>query len=212
MARLIVFDVDGTLIKESSIWRFIHEQLGTLDACEVNKRMYEQGLIDYREWAILDAMAWKGVTEKKLKEIISKVEYVGGVKETFETLKRNGFKIAIISAGLTLITDRIKEELGVDYALSNELVFKDGKLTGEVKVSVEYPGKEKAFKRLVKRLGLNPYNCIAVGDTNADLYKCCKLKIAFNPKEEVDADVVIQGDDLREILKYVLGFENEFKA
>lgn len=212
MAKLIIFDVDGTLIKESSIWRFIHEQLGTLDACEVNKRMYEQGLIDYREWAILDAMAWKGVTEKKLKEIISKVNYVKGVRETFETLKRNGFKIAIISAGLTLITDRIREELGVDYALSNELVFKNGKLTGEVKVSVEYPGKEKAFKRLVKKLGLNTCNCIAVGDTNADLYKCCKLKIAFNPKEEVEADVVIQGDDLREILKYVLGFENEFET
>ncbi len=209
MAKLIVFDVDGTLIKEPSIWRFIHEQLGTLDACEVNRRMYEQGLIDYREWAILDAMAWKGVTEEKLKEIVSKVGYVKGVRETFETLKRNGFKIAVISAGLTLITDRIKEELNVDYALSNELVFKDGKLTGEVKVSVEYPDKEKAFKRLVKELGINPCNCIAVGDTNADLYKCCKLRIAFNPKEEVDADVVIQGDDLREILKYVLGFEHE---
>ena len=52
--RLIVFDVDGTLLKVTSSWQFLHEKLGTWNKGKQHAEEFYQGIITYEEWARLD--------------------------------------------------------------------------------------------------------------------------------------------------------------
>ncbi len=69
-----------------------------------------------------------------------------GAKEACRVLKAAGWKLMAVSGGFTIMTDRLKEELGLDYVFSNELVFKDGKLDG-VKIIVD---SDKAKSAIIK--------------------------------------------------------------
>ena len=63
--KLVVFDVDGTLIKVNSSGQFLHKKLGTWHKGKQHAKQFHQGTITYEEWAKLDVSLWKGLTIKK---------------------------------------------------------------------------------------------------------------------------------------------------
>jgi len=207
--KLVVFDVDGTLIKAHSSWQFLHEQLGTWDKGKQYAEQFFQGLITYEEWAKLDASLWKGLPIEKVQQIVDSVQYVKGTQEVIATLRRGGFNVVLLSAGLSLITERIKKEIGVDDALANELVVKNGFLTGEVKVNVSVCNKDEALRSILQKFDVKISECAAIGDdkTVIPLFDRVGLGIAFNPRSEAvkkHADVVVVGRDLRKVLPHLL--------
>ena len=58
--KMVVFDVDGTLVKEHS-WQFVHKSLGTWVEGRKYREMFFDGRISYEEWALLDASLWRGL-------------------------------------------------------------------------------------------------------------------------------------------------------
>lgn len=206
--KLVIFDVDGTLTKMESSWQFMHEQLGTWEKAKQYKDQFFKGTINYAQWASLDVALWKGLPLSKAQNILSKIPYTKGAVETIATLKKNGVKVVLLSAGLSLLTDRIREEIGVDDALANELVVKDGCLTGEIQTNVSVWNKDKALRYFLRKFQVKAEECVAVGDdiTLISLFAKVGLAIAFNPRTaEVSkhADIVVNSDDLRDILPYI---------
>ncbi len=207
--KLVVFDVDGTLMNAHS-WQFLHEALGTWNKGQRYFEMFFGGRITYEEWARLDASLWRSLPLERVKQIINTMPYTYGAKETISILREKGFRVFLLSAGLSLVTERINEETGVDGYLANDLIVRNGFLTGNVKVNVSFYNKDKVLRKMLPMWNLKMEDCISVGDdpTLIPLFEKVGLSIAFNPvDEDVErhADVVVKSKDLRRILPYILG-------
>ncbi|KPV63715.1 MAG: Phosphoserine phosphatase [Candidatus Bathyarchaeota archaeon BA2] len=208
--RLVVFDVDGTLTKVTSSWQFLHEKLGTWDKGRQYAEQFSRGAITYDYWARLDASLWTGLKLETVQKIVDGMPYTDGAREVITTLRSRGLKVVLISAGLSLVTERIKKEIGVDDSLSNDLKVENGFLTGQVEVKVSVHNKSAVLGRMLGKFNFGMDECAAVGDdeTLIPLFERVGFSIAFNPRSlvvEERADVVVKGDDLREVLPYLLG-------
>ena len=207
--KAVVFDVDGTLLKTVSSWKFFHEKLGTWEKGKQYAEQFFQGLITYDDWARLDASLWRGKKLERVKEIVSDIPYIVGARHTVDTLREHGFKIILLSAGLSPVIERVRKEILVDDSLADELKVKNGLLTGDVKTNVSFDNKNIVLARMLKKFNLGMEECAAVGDdeTMIPLFEEVNLSIAFNPRSstvEEQADIVIKSDDLHEVLPHLL--------
>jgi phosphoserine phosphatase len=185
--KLVVFDVDGTITRHVSSWRYIHEKLGLWD---VLARKYQDqflaGKISYRRFCELDAAHWKGIGYKKMEGIFSRVRYSKNARRAIKKLKAMGFKLIAISTGLQFMTDRIKRELDFDHVIGNRLNARKGKLTGGVKINISHGAKGRTVRSILRRFGATPAEMIAVGDSEGDIpmVALAGYSIAFNSSSE----------------------------
>ena len=185
--KLIVFDIDGTITRHVSSWRYIHEKLGLWDV--LAKKYQDQflaGKISYRRFCELDAAHWKGIKEERLKKIFRNVKYSRNARKAIRLLKKEGFKLVAISTGLQFVAERVKEQLGFDHVIGNRLNVRNGELTGGVKINISHGAKGRKLKALLKRYKIMPHQMIAVGDSEGDIpmIKLAGYSIAFNSSSE----------------------------
>jgi len=185
--KLIIFDIDGTITRHISSWRYIHETLGMW-----SKRAFQYqeaffaGKIEYRKFCELDAAHWRGMKAKRIKDLFKSTRYSRNALKYIRKLKDAGFKLAAVSTGLQFMPDRIKKELGFDYTISNRLNSRRGILTGGVTINLEHGAKDRILKHIFRRFNVKPHQVISVGDTEGDmpLARKCGYSIAFNSTSE----------------------------
>ena len=107
------------------------------------------------------------------------------------------------------MTDRVSREMKVEGCYANELIVRDGFLTGDVRVNVSFKNKDGVLNTVLQKIGLALDECSAVGDdeTMIPLFDSVGFGIAFNAGTqtvEEHADVVVRGDDLRSVLSHLL--------
>ena len=207
--RLVIFDVDGTLTKHSSVWWRLHEQFETTVEGKLYYDQYFAGTISYDEWADLDVGLWKGRTLEEVMKVVAATKLAPGAKEAIQTLKDHGLKTAILSGGLDIMANDIGRRLGIDYVLTNTLHHQDGILTGKVDNLVAWGGKADVVHQINKHFEIPLEKTAFVGDGRNDMsvFKVVGLAIAYNPEDQDVADaanVVIREDDLRVILPHVI--------
>ena len=205
--KLILFDLDSTLIKEETI-----DEIATLagvekEVKEITKEAMN-GKLNFGQSLKKRVSLVKGLPIEKVKELVLRLRLTEGAEETIKELKKRGYIVGVVSGGFTVATDRIKDILGLDYAYSNELIENDGILTGEVRGPImDENAKGKILEEIAKKEGIDLKDTVVVGDGANDIsmFKKAGLKIAFCAKDilKKNADVAIEKRDLREILKYV---------
>jgi phosphoserine phosphatase len=129
------------------------------------------------------------------------------------TLRRLGYRFALVSGGFTQITDRLAEDLGIHYSRANELEVVDGVLTGRIVGDVvDRAGKAQALKEFADAVGVPLEAVIAIGDgaNDLDMLNAAGLGIAFNAKAVVQeaADTTVNVPYLDTIM-YLLGISRE---
>jgi phosphoserine phosphatase len=202
---LVVFDMDGVLVDVKSSWQFIHQQFGVENTDNVNKYLKRE--ISYQELMKRDIALWGRVHIDKIKRILSAVPLMPGAIETVNSLKESKLRTALISAGVSILAERLQKILGLDRIFANRILAnEDGFLTGEGQETVNLLDKTSVLRRLAFEENIELNQCAVVGDSIYDvpLFKRAGLSIAFNPdNEEVSksADVVVTRKDLREILR-----------
>ncbi len=170
MYRALALDVCGVLTSHKSVWQFIHEELGLWERTAFRfQEEFHAGTITYREFCELDAALWEGRQVAELTGIVARLPYREGIAELFRTARELNLKTALISTGLTLLTDRIAADFSVDYVAANRLIIKDGIFTGGVEVVVPHDGKGRELIRFARRTGIDPSEVIAVGDGSSDI-------------------------------------------
>jgi phosphoserine phosphatase len=181
--KLIVFDIDGTITRHISSWRYIHEKIGIWE----NRAFHYQddflaGKINYKRFCELDAAHWRGMPESKLKTIFKGVRYSRNAVSSIARLKKLGFKLAAVSTGLQFMTDRVRNELKFDYTIANRLICRGGRLTGGVRVNLEHGAKHTILAKIYRKFNVKPREVISVGDSEGDipLAKNSGYSIAFN--------------------------------
>ncbi|MCA1813076.1 MAG: phosphoserine phosphatase SerB [Halobacteriales archaeon] len=206
--RLVVFDmdstiVDGEVIDELAKAAGVEEHVSRLTARAM------RGEVDFKQALRERVGLLHGLPVRELERIARGLRLTPGSADVVSTLKRMGFKVALLSGGFTFFTDRLQEELGFDYAFANELEVRDGKLTGRVQGPIVDAKRKAAIVReLCRREGLSPDEVVAVGDGANDriMVRNAGLGIAFNAKDVLKrvADGSITEKNLRGLL-YAMG-------
>jgi phosphoserine phosphatase len=213
--KLIVFDIDGTITRHISSWRYIHEKLKLWSNRAFRyQEDFFAGKITYKEFCELDASHWKGMAITRMRSIFREVRYSKNAVSSIVKLKNLGFKLAAVSTGLQFMTDRVRSELKFDYTISNRLSFRNGILTGGVKINLEHGAKHKALAGIYKKFNVKPREVISVGDTEGDipLAENSGYSIAFNcssAKLSKIADYTCKTKDFREVYKKIMAVTYE---
>lgn len=164
-----------------------------------------QGLINWEEGLRTRVEALKGLSFDTCKEVADELPIMTGAKEICRALKANGWKIMAVSGGFTIMTDRLKEELGLDFVYSNELLFKDGKLDG-VKINVT-SDKAKSARVKIAEWNESKDNIVVTVDGANDLtlFDICGLGVAFRAQDVVKdkANEIIEEKDLRNLIPLI---------
>lgn len=212
-ARLIVFDMDGTLLADRLIF-ILADKFGFRNKLETiiggSSPEYEK----------TKRIAWllRGISVQQFYHVLSLIPLSVGAETVVRELKHRGCILAIISDSYTLATEWLKEKLGFNYTIANELSLENGKISGEIKMPIGWSKiKEQCLKHSVCKLaalvhlsqktGIPLERGVAIGDNLSDVCMLEKagLGIAFNPKhpklEEV-ADIIIT-EDLSQILSII---------
>jgi phosphoserine phosphatase len=125
-----------------------------------------------------------------------------GAREACRTLKDAGWKLMAVSGGFTIITDRLKKELCLDFVYSNELVFKDGKLD-DVIVNVDSDKAKSAIIK-IREWDEKKENITTVvdGANDVKLFDISGFGIAFRAQDLVKdlATVTLDEKDLSKIV------------
>jgi phosphoserine phosphatase len=209
--RLIVMDMDSTLVQMEGIDELAKEAgVGPRVAQITEKAM--NGELNFKEALRERVRLLKGLPEETLQKVYDRIPFTPGAKELIRVLQKMGYKTAVLSGGFNYFTDRLKKELNLDYAYSNQLEIIGGKLTGEVLGDiVDGTRKEELTEEITAKEGLSLDQVIAIGDGANDLLMIGKagLGIAFNAKPKVReaAQYSITRKNLDSIL-YLLGISD----
>ncbi len=197
--RTVIFDLDGTLVRyhgvefESS-WGAIAAAAGVREA---SGRLLEEYLPRpdaYAEWVEKDAALLAGVPVARVTERILPPPYAKGVREGIRAL-RGRYALGILSSGVDLVADAVRDDLGLDFALANHLEVEDGHFTGRCELRVELWAKDRAMRALARERGLRLEEVCFVGDylNDVPVMRLVGLAVALNPKDaavEEEADFV----------------------
>ncbi|MEO8181663.1 MAG: phosphoserine phosphatase SerB [Deltaproteobacteria bacterium] len=206
--RLMVMDMDSTLIRIEVIDELarsygVYEQVAAITARAMQGNMpYEQSLTE--RVALLAGMPLAAVML-----VAGDPPLMDGAPELLRALRVLGLKTAVISGGFSFAADALRNRFGLDYAFSNTLEVRDGKLTGRVLEPIVGPQrKADLLDALAQREGIPLEQTVAVGDGANDLLMIEKagLGIAFHAKAKLRAaaDTSLTKGGLDRIL-YLLG-------
>jgi phosphoserine phosphatase len=182
--RLIVFDVDSTLIQQEVI-EMLAARAGALDAVAAITDAAMRGELDFAESLHQRVGTLAGLPAEVLDEVAEDVMLTPGARTTVRTLRRLGYHVGVVSGGFRQVIEPLAHELMLDFVAANELEIVDGKLTGRVVGQIiDRPGKAKALRDFADQVGVPMAQTVAVGDgaNDIDMLAAAGLGIAFNAK------------------------------
>ncbi|MCK5152388.1 MAG: HAD hydrolase family protein [Candidatus Thorarchaeota archaeon] len=207
--KVISFDLDGVLYDGKSATYPVAKELGLeqefFRIIEENielQRSNEDSIIEV-------AKIWTGVpVDGTLDHIIKDMPLMSGAEETVSNLKDWGYEVGCISSGVSqYFLIPLVKRLELDFAFSNILGEKDGKHDGTVSYAMGGPQKAETALKYLSERGFSRENLAAIGngENDIDLFRRCKLSIAFNPVSELVSEVAsltIHSKDLRSVLPH----------
>ena len=210
--RLIVMDVDSTLVQGEVI-----EMLAAHAGCEAEVAAVTEaamrGELDFEASLRSRVALLEGVPARAIDEVYDAIELAPGARTMVRTLRRLGYRFAIVSGGFSQITDRLAADLGIHFSRANELEIVDGRLTGRIVGRVvDRAGKAAALREFAAEIGVADAATIAIGDgaNDLDMLNAAGLGIAYNAKPMVRdaADTAVNVPYLDTIM-YLLGISRE---
>lgn len=210
--HLVVMDVDSTLIQNEVI-----ELIAAHAGCEAEVKAVTEsamrGDVDFAESLRNRVALLQGTPVQVLDEVRAEIELTPGARTLCRTLKRLGYRVALVSGGFTEVVAPLAADLGVDYLQANQLEAVDGVLTGNVLGTiVDRAGKAEALRRFADDAGIPLEQTVAIGDgaNDLDMITLAGLGIAFNAKPALRqaADTTVNVPYLDAVL-HVLGITRE---
>ncbi len=212
--RLIIFDMDSTIV-DAEIIVELAKAAGVEKEVDELTRKAMNGELNFEKALEERVKLLEGLPVNVLERIYSQIRLTEGAKELIRSLKNAGYKIGLVSGGFTYFTERLKNELGLDYAFGNELEIRDGKLTGRLKGKIiDSAEKARIIEEIAEKEGIAKDFVVAVGDGANDriMIENAGLGIAFNAKKALKevADGTISKENLIGLAS-VLHLQSEFK-
>lgn len=199
-ARLALLDVDGTLTQARSIWQYLLEDRGHWHrAGKDNLARFAAGQTSYLEFCQFEAQLLAGESYADLCQTAAGVPFRQGMEALFQHLTTSGYRIALISTGLRLLTSQIEARFAVDLCVANDLAVEGDRCTGDAIIEISDNEKGEHAMRAISTFGAE--YVIAIGDSACDIpmFRTADLSIAVGrttPDVAEAADFRIDDADL----------------
>jgi phosphoserine phosphatase len=210
--RLVVMDVDSTLIQDEVIELFA-AHAGCADEVAAVTAAAMRGELDFEESLHARVALLAGLEESVVDKVRAEIRLTPGARTLVRTLKLLGYQVGVVSGGFTQVTDALQVHLGLDFAAANTLEVVDGRFTGRVVGEiVDRAGKADLLRRFAAEAGVPLSQTVAIGDgaNDLDMLNAAGLGVAFNAKPLVRhaADTAVNVPFLDAVL-YLLGITRE---
>ncbi|AGJ54162.1 phosphoserine phosphatase SerB [Streptomyces sp. NPDC053741] len=210
--RLVVMDVDSTLIQDEVIELFAAHAGCEAEVASVTEQAM-RGELDFEQSLHARVALLAGLDVSVVEKVRAEVRLTPGARTLIRTLKRLGYQVGVVSGGFTQVTDDLKERLGLDFASANTLEVVDGRLTGRVVGDiVDRAGKARLLRSFAEQAGVPLAQTVAIGDgaNDLDMLNTAGLGVAFNAKPVVReaAHTAVNVPFLDTVL-YLLGITRE---
>ena len=197
--KLIAFDMDSTLINIECVDEIADAAGRKTEVAAITEAAMRGEITDYKDSLRQRVALLKGVSVASMEEVYrERLKLNPGAAELVHACKDAGLKVMLVSGGFTFFTDRVRDELGIDYTRSNVLSVENGCLTGEM---VNQPWgdicdgdeKRKMVLETCAQLGISPSQAIAVGDGANDLpmMGVVGLSVAYHAKPKVREQAMV---------------------
>ncbi|MBK5205935.1 MAG: phosphoserine phosphatase SerB [Polaromonas sp.] len=197
--KLIAFDMDSTFINIECVDEIADAVGRKAEVAAITEAAMRGEIADFKDSLRRRVALLKGVSVASMDEVYrQRLRLNPGAAELVQACKDAGLKILLVSGGFTFFTDRVRDQLGIDYTRSNVLEVKDSLLTGKM---VDQPwgdicdGEEKRRMLLqtCEQLGIDPKQAIAIGDGANDLpmMGVAGLSVAYHAKPIVREQAMV---------------------
>jgi phosphoserine phosphatase len=210
--KLVVFDMDGTLLQPRSCWAYIHDHFGTDNTERLN--LYIQNKITDQEFVKADVKQWEEssdeiVNEKYINTILDEIKPIEGAEELVSELHRNNIETIFLSGGITFLAEKWAKKWNMKKPLANNLIDgEDGHLIVEVNASGHAKGA--VMDKLLNKLKLEKKQVAAIGDTTVDLpmFERAGLSVAVNTddKRVIEKAYYHLKGDIRELQNLIINW------
>ena len=210
--RLVVMDVDSTLIRDEVIELLAAHAGREAEVHEVTERAM-RGELDFAASLHARVAVLAGLDASVIDAVRAAVRLTPGARTLIATLKDLGLAVGVVSGGFSEVVGPLADELGIAYVAANHLEVVDGRLTGRVEGEVvDRAAKEAYLRRWAAAEGLPLARTIAIGDgsNDLDMLSAAGLGIAFNAKPAVreSADTALNQPYLDAVL-FLMGLSRE---
>lgn len=181
---LVIFDVEGVLYDAEYLPILAEKVNKENEIWEITKKGI-QGVINWEDGLRTRIRALRGLDYATCREVADSLPIMTGARKACRILKSRGYRIIAVSGGFTIMTDRLKRELQLDYVVSNELIFTDGRLD-DVRINVD-SDKSKSAKNIIKQWGEKKDDtiCVVDGANDLKLFDISGMSIAFRAQDVV---------------------------
>ncbi|CAN1485460.1 SerB Phosphoserine phosphatase [Burkholderiaceae bacterium] len=212
--KLIAFDMDSTLINIECIDEVADAAGRKAEVAAITEAAMRGEIADYKDSLRQRVALLRGVPASALAEVYEeRLRLNPGAPQLVQACQRAGLKTLLVSGGFTYFTDRVRDQLGIDFTRSNVFEIDNGVLTGRM---VDQPWgdicdgdeKRRMLLQTCQDLGISPAQSIAMGDGANDLpmMGVAGMSVAYQAKPKVreQAMVAIHAGGLDRLLEVVL--------
>ncbi|QJC56029.1 Phosphoserine phosphatase [Polaromonas vacuolata] len=191
--KLIAFDMDSTLINIECVDEIADAAGRKSEVSAITEAAMRGEITDYKDSLRQRVALLKGVSLQSMNEVYQqRLKLNPGSAELVNACKQAGLKVLLVSGGFSFFSDRVRDELGIDFTRSNVLEEKDGLLTGRMVDQswgdiCDGDEKRKMLLQTCADLGIAPSQAIAMGDGANDLAMMgvVGLSVAYHAKPAV---------------------------
>jgi phosphoserine phosphatase len=205
MKKMIIFDLEKTLINKDSINEFLDKVHLILKNTDLKKDLPNK--FQNIEELIKNIDLLEGMEKEKIFDLGNILSLNEKAVELLKILKSMGFKIALLSSGFSFFIKEIFDKIEIDYAFSNSLVLKEENLiSGKLEDPIITDSTKNTILELIISLEhIKRDQIISIGNGISEFMKQVGLSIAYNPKELiVDTDGILNSESLFPLI-YCLG-------
>ena len=205
--RLILFDVDSTLIKQEVIDLLADKSGHGREVQQITARAMK-GEIDFAQALSTRVSLLEGLPESVFDEVISQISFAEGFDELFSYLRKNGFLVGAVSGGFHNVLDKLFAQLQLDFLEANVLEVVDGRLTGKItSAPIDRMAKARALREFASLHNIELENTVAVGDgaNDIDMIEIAGLGVSYMGKEILrqKADLHLEKAGLNALIQYL---------
>lgn len=201
--KLIAFDMDSTLISIECVDEIADAVGKKAEVAAITEAAMRGEITDYKDSLRQRVALLRGVTVADMEQVYTeRLRINPGAAELVRTCKAAGLKVLLVSGGFTFFSERVRQTLGIDFTRANVLEVESGpncgQLTGRM---VDQPWgdicdgaeKRRTLLEVASLLGIEPSQCIAMGDGANDLpmMGVAGLSVAYHAKPAVRAQAMV---------------------